>query len=148
MIYDQTNAFLSKGIAKNPDASIDYLQESDAAKLPDGKHPVAGGDAVIVQTPHYETKNPEDTKFEAYKKYIDIQIVVGGCYYLSLSGLTEDGPFAHERDAGFYKGENKSCFPLEAGMFALFFPWDAHTPSCDYAGEKSKIHKIILKVLV
>jgi YhcH/YjgK/YiaL family protein len=152
MIYDQTKALLSyKGITKNLDAAIDYLQKNDVAKLPDGKHPVVGGDAVIVQVSHYETKNLKDAKFEAHKKYIDIQMVAGGregCYYLPLSGLAEDGPFADERDVGFYKGENKSCFPLEAGMFAIFFPWDAHKPSCDYEGEKSKIHKIILKVLV
>lgn len=151
MIYDVIKALASyKGISKNLDAAIDYLLKNDVTKLPDGKHPVVG-DAVIVQVSHYETKSPGDAKFEAHKKYIDIQMVAGGregCYYLPLAGLAEDGPFAADRDVGFYKGEDKSCFPLEAGRFAVFFPQDAHKPSCDYEGKKSNIHKVILKVLV
>jgi YhcH/YjgK/YiaL family protein len=152
MIYDQRRALSSyKGISKNLDAAIDYLLKNDVGKLPDGKHPVAGGDTVVVQVSRYQTKDPGTAKFEAHKKYIDIQMVADGregCYYLPLEGLAEDGPFAAERDVGFYRGENKSLFPLEPGMFAVFFPWDAHKPSCDYEGKKSNIHKIILKVLV
>ena len=152
MIYDQTKSLAGyKGISKNLDAAIDYLLKNDVTKLPDGKHPVVGSDTVIVQVSRYETKNPAEAKFEAHKKYIDIQMVVDGkegCYYLPLEGLEEDGAFIAERDVGFYKGENTCCFPLEAGMFAIFFPADVHKPSCDYEGKKSKNHKVILKVLV
>jgi YhcH/YjgK/YiaL family protein len=152
MIYDQVkNLALYKGITKNLDAAIEYVLKNDVTKIPDGKHPVVGSDIVIVQVSHNETKNIEDAKFEAHKKYIDIQMVVGGregCYYLPLDGLSEDGPFIPERDIGFYKGENKICFPLEPGMCAIFFPHDAHKPSCDFEGKKTKSHKVLLKILV
>ncbi|MDR1931782.1 MAG: YhcH/YjgK/YiaL family protein [Spirochaetales bacterium] len=152
MIYDQTKRIASyKGISKNLDLAIDYLLKNDIAKLPDGKQPVVGEDTVIAQVSRYDTKNLSDARFEAHKKYIDIQILLAGregCYYLPLEGLVEDGPFIPERDIGFYKGENKINTPLEAGMFAMFFPHDAHKPSCDLDGKKSKNHKVILKVLV
>ncbi|MDR1316781.1 MAG: YhcH/YjgK/YiaL family protein, partial [Spirochaetales bacterium] len=112
---------------------------------------VVGSDTVIVQVSRYETKNLSDAKFEAHRKYIDIQMVIEGregCYYLPYGGLAEDGPFAADRDVGFYRGEDRACFPLEPGMFAVFFPEDVHKPSCDFGGKKAKIHKVILKVLV
>ncbi|MDR3200635.1 MAG: YhcH/YjgK/YiaL family protein [Spirochaetales bacterium] len=152
MIYDQTKKISAyKGISKNLDAAIDYLLKTDVTKLPDGKHPVVGSDVVIAQASHYETKNLSDARFEAHKKYIDIQMVLEGkegCCYLPLEGLAEDGPFEADRDVGFYKDANASCFPLEAGMFAIFFPQDGHKPTCDFEGKKSKIHKIVMKVLV
>ena len=152
MIYDTTkNLSLYRGISKNLDAAIEYLAKNDVSQLADGKYPVVGGDTVIVQASHYETKTVEEAKFEAHKKYIDIQIVLEGregCYYLPLEGLEEDGPFIPDRDLGFYKGESRICFPLETGMFAIFFPPDVHKPSCDFEGKKSKNHKIVVKVLV
>jgi YhcH/YjgK/YiaL family protein len=151
MIYDQTKNLSSyRGIAKNLDAAIEYLLKNDVTKLADGKYPVVGSDIVIVQVSHYETKNLSDARFETHRKYIDIQMVIEGregCYYLPGEGLAEDGPFEAARDVGFFKGENRSCFPLEPGMFAVFFPQDAHKPSCDFEGKKAKIHKVILKVL-
>ena len=152
MIYDTTKNLSSyKGISKNLDAAIEYLAKNDVSKLDEGKYPVVGSDTVIVQVSRYETKDLAEAKFEAHKKYIDIQIVFEGkegCYYLPLDGLEEDGPFFPDRDVGFYKGENKVCFPLEAEMFAIFFPCDVHKPSCDFEGKKSKNHKVILKVMV
>ncbi|MDR1932204.1 MAG: YhcH/YjgK/YiaL family protein [Spirochaetales bacterium] len=150
MIYDLVTKLTAyKGISKNLDAAIDYLLKTDVTKLPDGKHPVCGDD-LIAQASHYETKSLAEARFEAHKKYIDIQMVLDGkegCYYLPLEGLEEDGPFQEDRDLGFYKGGETIGFPLEAGMFAVFFPHDAHKPSCDFEGKKSKIHKVVLKVL-
>ena len=152
MIYDTTKNLSSyRGISKNLDAAIEYLAKNDVSKLADGKHPVVGSDIVFVQVSHYETKAVDEAKFEAHKKYIDIQMVIDGtegCYYLPVEGLAEDGPFIPDRDVGFYKGRDTICFPLEAGMFAVFFPQDAHKPSCDFEGKKSKNHKVIFKIMV
>jgi YhcH/YjgK/YiaL family protein len=153
MIYDQTkNISAYKGISKNLDAAIDYLLKNDVTKLPDGKHPLVGTDTVWVLISHVETKNLPDARFEAHKKYIDIQMVLEGkeaCYYLPLEGFEKDGDFIDERDVGFYKNkEDAVCLPLEAGAFAIFFPQDAHKPFCDFNGTKTKVHKAVVKVLV
>ena len=154
MIYDTIKNLSSyKGISKNLDAAIDYLTKNDISKLADGKYPVVGSDTVIVQVSHYETKAVAETKFEAHKKYMDIQFVLEGregCYWIPFEGLKEDEPFNLERDIGFYRytGRDMTCFPLEPGKFAIFFPHDSHRPACDFEGKKSKNHKIVVKVLL
>ena len=151
MIFDKVeNLSLYKGINKNLDAAIEYLEKTDYKKLADGRHPVLGTDTVYAQVSHYETKNLADGKYEAHKKYYDIQLIVEGqeaCHCLPLGELQEDGPFIEERDIGFYKGQNKGYLSLEAGMFAIFFFEDAHMTSIDYEGKKSKNHKILVKIL-
>jgi YhcH/YjgK/YiaL family protein len=149
MIYDQVKKLTAyKGLCENLDAAITYLEKNDLRALPDGKHPV--NEALIVQVSHYETKNPSDARFEAHRKFIDIQMVFAGrelCYALPLEGLEEAEPFNTERDVGFYKAETGAGLPLVPDVAAIFFPWDAHKPSCDFDGKKSRIHKVILKVL-
>jgi YhcH/YjgK/YiaL family protein len=153
MIYDQIKNMASyKGVSKNFDAAIDWFLKNDATKLPDGKHSVAGTDAVIAQISHRETKDATNARFEAHKKYIDIQIILEGkeyCYYQPAEGLEPDGEYIHDRDVIFFKGgENICSFLLEPGMFAVFFPQDAHKPSCDFNGKRSTVHRSTLKVLV
>jgi YhcH/YjgK/YiaL family protein len=149
MIYDQVKRLPAyKGLSKNLDAAIAYLEKNDLRALPDGKHPV--NEALIVQASHYETKNPSDARFEAHRKFIDIQMIFEGkecCYALPLEGLEEAEPFSAERDVGFYTAETGAAFPLTPDVLAVFFPWDAHKPSCDFDGKKSRIHKVILQVL-
>jgi YhcH/YjgK/YiaL family protein len=153
MIYDQTKKIASyKGLSKNLDAAIDYLLKNDITKLPDGKHPVVGADTVIVQLSHSETKKSEDARFETHKKYIDIQMVLEGketCYCLPLEGFEEDGAYITERDVSFYKNKEDACsLILEPGVFAVFFPQDVHKPFCDFNGQRSKIFKAVVKVLI
>ena len=152
LIYDQLkNIATYKGISQNLDAAIDYLLKTDLKKMQDGKYPIVGEDTVFIQLSHPETKSLADARFEAHKKYIDIQMPIEGkegCYYLPLEGLEEDGPFIPERDIGFYKGENTFAFSLEAGWFAIFFPQDVHKAGCDFNGKKSKNHKVLVKIKV
>ena len=148
MIYDTMDKIASyKGLARNLDSAIDYLVKNKVSALPDGKHPV-DGDRVIVQVSTYETKDLPAAKFEAHRKYIDIQFVLEGkeaCYMTPLEGLEPSEPFSEERDLGFYKGDGGAFLPLTPDVFAVFFPQDAHKPSCDLGG-KRKNRKVVVKV--
>lgn len=152
MIYDRLDKLKTyKGISKNLDTAIDYLVKNDTGRLPDGKHPV-DGDKVIVQVMSYETKDLAAAKYEAHKKYIDIQFVLDGkegCYAAALEGLEPSEPFIAERDLGFYKNPAApdAFLPLTPEVFAIFFPHDAHKPSCDFEG-KRKLRKVVVKVAV
>ena len=63
-------------------------------------------------------------KFEAHKKYIDIQFIISGrerIGYADIATLEPDTEYDAETDAAFYaKRENITGLVLESGMFAVF----------------------------
>lgn len=150
MIYDTLqNLHRYTGLTRNLDTAMRYLQEKASVlnALPEGKHPI-DGEKVIVQVMTYDTKDLAQARFEAHRKYIDIQFVLEGkeaCYARPLEGLEAAEPFNDEKDVGFFRGEGGAFLPLETGVFAVFFPWDAHKPSCDWEG-KHKVRKVVVKV--
>ncbi len=152
MIYDSLkNLHRYTGLTKNLDTALQYVQSKASVlnTLPEGKHPI-DGDRVIIQVMTYETKDLVQARFEAHRKYIDIQFVLDGkeaCYARPLDGLEPAEPFNEEKDVGFFKGDGGAFFPLEEGAFAVFFPWDAHKPSCDWEG-KRQVRKVVVKVKV
>ena len=95
----------------------------------------------------YETKFSQDAKFEAHKKYIDIQILLDGSeriYYTSLQGLNECEPYNEVRDIVFYKNAiiNADYVTLDGTNFAMIFPHEAHAPQV-CVGEKSNVKKVV-----
>jgi YhcH/YjgK/YiaL family protein len=165
MIYDRVEHIGAyRGISANLDRAIARLEEGGLDRLELGKHQV-DGEKVFLLAQSYETKEaPRGGRYEAHRKYIDIQLLTEGsesCYYESLEGLETLEPYAADRDAGFYKGsrpgEGAGSGGLELrlapGFFAVFFPQDAHMPCCaalDDRGAPAKkaVRKIVVKVAV
>ena len=54
-----------------------FLRDNDLEKLELKRYDLDGNN-LYVTISEYNTKNPEDAKFEAHKKYIDIQYVISG----------------------------------------------------------------------
>jgi YhcH/YjgK/YiaL family protein len=78
MILDQLESLgCYRGISKSLDTAIDYLLTADLKKLANGSHRV-DGDRLLANVMTYETKRPGEGKFEAHRKYIDIQVVLEG----------------------------------------------------------------------
>lgn len=150
MILDQLESLdCYRGISKNLDIAIDYLQKTDLKALTNGSHQV-DGDRVLANVMTYETKRPEEGKFEAHRKYIDIQVVIEGeerCCCAPLSLTTELGLFDSDKDIVFLVGPRQTTMQLNPDNFAIFFPQDAHMPSLNM-DEKSTVHKVVMKVAV
>jgi biofilm protein TabA len=137
------------GISANMNTAIEYLLSNDIRILSDGSYPIEG-DNVIVNVMSYETKKVAAAAFEAHRKYIDIQILIQGeelCYYSPLQDLVASSPFDEQKDIGFYTGHDGVFFPLTLDNFAIFFPHDAHMPSCEFHG-KDKIRKVVIKIAI
>jgi len=148
MIFDQlTKLKTYKGISRNIDIAIEYLLNNDVSILSDGSYPIDEKN-VIVNVMSYGTKKLSEAAFEAHRKYIDIQILIQGeekCCYSPLENLLASGSFNEEKDIGFYKGQERGSFPLRPDNFVIFFPHDAHMPSCDLTG-KSQVRKVVVKI--
>ena len=129
-------------------AAFDFLKRPGIEATPVGRVEV-DGTQLFALTQEYETKPIRDGKLEAHKKYVDIQFIVSGEEFIGYAPLTRQGsakPFDAEKDIGFYDGEAWFTL-LRAGMFAIFFPQDAHLPG-RYTEKPAHVKKIVLKIAV
>jgi biofilm protein TabA len=78
MIYDtKENLQNYKGISKNLDLALDYLERADLSGMEAGRYEIDGSHVfALVQAP--QTRPQEQCRWEAHKKYIDIQYLIDG----------------------------------------------------------------------
>lgn len=106
------------------------------------------GNKVFVLIDSYCT-SLEEKKWEAHRRYIDIQLVVKNCEkmgYAPLQQMEQVSDYDQENDLIFYKGKG-SFFIVNPGTFVIFFPHDVHMPGI--AVDKPEIiKKIVIKIRV
>lgn len=98
----------------------------------------------------YNTKPLENCKFEAHKKYIDIQMLLEGAEeldYISVDGLKVSEAYDEKRDVMFFENPEKTpdTLQLEPYKFALIYPHEAHRPQM---GNGQHIKKVVVKIAV
>ncbi len=123
-----------------------FLIESDLKNLPVGRLDL--NDNVYVTVSEYETKNPEEAKFESHKKYIDMQYLVSGeelIGHTNPRGLEIISPYSEEKDIIFYEYDGGELLKASPSNYFLFFPDDAHRPCLD-PDDKSTVKKIVVKI--
>ncbi|HAN44124.1 MAG TPA: YhcH/YjgK/YiaL family protein [Ruminococcaceae bacterium] len=147
MITDSlNNAEIYCSLHKGFKAAFDFLKKQDLAKLPAGRYEI-DGDSIFAMVQEPALLAPENAKWEAHKKYIDIQYVVSGTEgigYNNLNTMTEQTPYDAERDIAFYTGKG-SIVAVHSGEFMLLYPQDAHMPLIDVADCKT-LKKVVVKV--
>ncbi len=101
----------------------------------------------------YNTKQIEDCKFEAHKKYIDIQMILEGTEQLDFTyayGLLVSVPYDGMRDVMFFENPERTVdsIMLEPQKFAFIFPHEAHKPQICIDGVSKPVKKVVVKILV
>ena len=109
-----------------------YLKETNLDTLKPGKY-FLDGDDVYVSVTETPTKNFELTKWEAHRKYADIQYVIRGEEKIGVapfSKATEVEMYNDIKDIGFYNVPEKeeTYYVARPGGFFIFFPSEAHRP--------------------
>ncbi|MCH2208055.1 MAG: YhcH/YjgK/YiaL family protein [Lentisphaerales bacterium] len=146
MIFDSIeNLEKYKGFHSGLDKAFDFMKNNDLAALEQGMHEIEGRDIFVISA-LAEGKKVEDGRLEAHKKYIDIQICLDGVDRIGWRPTSEckeiDSPYDGDRDIVFFKERPETLLNVRNGLFAVFFPEDAHAPE---VGEGT-LHKIIFKV--
>jgi len=130
--------------------AFEYLVRTDLAKLPLGRTDIKGDD-MYVTVSEADTRAPEQVRFEAHRRYVDIQLVVRGQEAIGLApaaALTTVEPYDAAKDIAFFAVPPESAtLPLRAGDFAVFTPADAHRPSLHLDGPHVS-RKAVVKVSV
>lgn len=128
-------------------AAADFLSREDLGSLPLGRYDLTESGAY-ANIQEYTTK--DSSKYEAHRKYIDVQVVVSGREQIFVSALEDLSDCLQEYDAakdiGFWAVSSNSRSVLaDSDHWVILFPSDAHMP-CITLEEPSAIRKVVVKV--
>jgi YhcH/YjgK/YiaL family protein len=125
---------LAKAYFKNPDRwnkAFAFLKEKDMKKLELKRYDI-DGDNLYVSMTEYNSKDPKTTRYEAHKKYIDIQYVVSGNELIGVAPLSTQESILQKydeaKDIEFLSVKKGRMLEATPSVFFVFFPEDAHMP--------------------
>jgi YhcH/YjgK/YiaL family protein len=148
MIYDVfANTRLYFGNKEILSKALDFAVHFDRSQ-PDGRYEIEG-DKIYALVMTYSTKSAEELKFEAHKKYIDVQLLLDGQECLDITQdrkLDVEMAYSDEKDAALFKAPVvMSTVLLEPGNFAILYPDDIHRP-CRKVKDAKQVRKMVIKV--
>lgn len=132
---------LSPGI----ETALRYLASTDLQAAQPGRHELAGGCFALVQD--YDTMPREEKKWEAHRKYIDVQFIARGIElmgYADCSMLRMVEEYDDAKDVEFLEGDGSFVVAREA-VFIILFPRDAHMPGVAEISP-GPVRKVVVKV--
>ncbi len=127
-----------------------FLRDSDLVNMEAKRYDLMG-DTLFASVSDYMTKNPDSARYEAHRKYIDIQYVAAGKELIGVSPLADTTqtfqPYNPTKDIGFYAVSPVVNHEATPGKLFIFFPSDAHRPGLR-DGESAQVRKVVIKVAV
>lgn len=120
-------AGLNEGLAR----AFEFLTRPDLKDLPADRYEI-DGDRVYALVVEGRGHKREDATLEAHEKYIDIQLVLEGVDEMGWKPKSAcaqpAAPYDGEKDAQLFDDEPDVWVTTRPGVFAIFFPDDAHMP--------------------
>ena len=128
-----------------------FLLDARGRTLEEGRVEI-DGDRVFALVQSYETTSGGEPKFEAHRKYADIQYITAGAEMIgwtTLEKMTATGEYDPAKDVILGKATASDVTPVKlfAGELGVFYPSDAHAPK-QAVGTPVTVHKIVVKVAV
>ncbi|MBO7672949.1 YhcH/YjgK/YiaL family protein [bacterium] len=146
MIFDKIENV--KVYPQIPDFVADFIRNVNSQQQT-GKVYLVDDKSVWANVDEYTTKPYENCKFEAHKRYIDIQFMLSGEEKIETAFTNEleiSDSYDENRDVMFLKDTgNKVILPMKKGYFALFYPTDAHKPQVAFS-RPEKVKKVVVKM--
>lgn len=138
-----------KGLSKNIDTAIDFVNNNDVLAYAPGKYEIDGKN-VILNRDTYVAKAMEDCFFENHQEYLDLQIVFKGKEIFGYTPINDPSlkltcPYNEIKDVAKYSSENGIFFTLEEG-FALVYPEDIHLAKCK--ANDDIVEKAVIKIKI
>lgn len=128
-------------------AAFRYLRNPAIRKLT-SDHDTIDADKLFAIVSRKPGKKKDEAKLEVHKNYIDIQFVIHGNDSMGWKAAGRCtkvfAPYDPGRDIAFFGDEPVIWCTVTPGVFAIFFPADAHAPMVS----DGEIHKVIIKVAV
>jgi len=132
-------------------AILKFLKEHDAARLPDGEIEIEGRQ-LFVRIMSYTPKPASENRFEIHRVYADVQYMIKGVEIMQLSqekDLVALGDYDFQGDYQFFKPTGPiNNLIVPEGQFIVFYPNEAHRPSCSYLPISTPVKKLVFKVKI
>lgn len=147
MICDRLeNASWYQGLPRRIVRALEFLRHGDPLSHALGRHDLEG-DQLFALVQEYSTRGPAECRFEAHRRYCDVQFVASGVERIdvaNIAAMTVVEPYDATKDVAFFSGDGDPL-TMRAGTFAIFAPQDVHRP-CIAHGAPQLVRKIVLKV--
>ncbi len=128
-------------------AAFEFLRTAKLADLAAGRHEI-DGDRLYVVMNRQPGRGRTDAKFEAHRRYIDIQFGISGTDEIGWRALSAcsqpTGPFDETKDVWFFQDPAETWLVVPPQSFAIFYPEDVHAP----LGGTGDLVKAVVKVAV
>lgn len=128
--------------------ALEYLASADVRSLAPGRHEI-DGDRLFALVQDFATRPPEACRWEAHRRYIDVQFVAHGVErmgWITVTQALELEPYDAARDVAFYAA-GRDFVTVGSGMLAIFWPADVHAPCCSPGdGAPQQVRKVVVKV--
>ena len=150
MITDNIQHLMRYGLPKT-EAILKFIADHDCIHLPDGEIAIEGRQ-LFVRIMSYTPKPASENKFEAHRIYADLQYMAQGAEIMQTARMDDLVPLTEYDPAGdhlFFKtSAATSYFIVKAGEFSVFYPNQAHRPSCAYEAYKGPVKKLVFKIKI
>ena len=140
---------MRKNLQERITDAVTFMKNLDFAAQPLGKYEVDADFYYVLQA--YDSKSEETARYEAHRKYVDVQFIVEGCERIDiapLNGLAVETDYAEEKDVMFLQAPAQAAQAvLTAGGYVVLYPEDAHRPGVA-VDKPAAVKKIVGKVRV
>ena len=129
--------------------AFDFLATTDLANKEPGRYELDGEQlfAIVLE---YAAKDEANTRFEAHRKYADIQYVIEGREKIGVVPLASARivePYDEAQDIAFFSTNENNYRSASPENFFVFFPDEAHRTGVRVS-EGAHVKKIVIKVML
>jgi YhcH/YjgK/YiaL family protein len=131
--------------------ALTWLAGEGWKESPEGRIEIAGTKVYAIRS-SYQTKPLSEIRYEAHRRYADIQVVLEGIEVIMVADtddLRTAVPYDMEKDAEFLDGTPPVSHRLILSSpmaAAVLFPADAHQPGIAFENTASAVSKVVVKV--
>jgi YhcH/YjgK/YiaL family protein len=147
MIIDQiSHASLYHALGPGVRKALEYLAHQDFSRMKPGRYDVDGQNCFALVS-DYDTQPREEKKWEAHRRYIDVQYLANGSEligYAPMESMRSPGEYDEAKDMTRPEGEG-SFLQAGPGTFVILFPHDVHMPGVAVS-RPGRVRKIVVKV--
>lgn len=151
MITDNIDHLRRYAVPKTEEI-LEFIARHDCANLPDGEIELEGRQ-LFVRIMSYHPKEASENSFEIHRIYADMQYIASGAELMQTARMDDLTPltdYKPQEDYQFFKvsGHAMTEVTVKTGEFAVFYPQEAHRPSCLCEGYRGLVKKLVFKVRI
>lgn len=131
--------------------ALEYLEKNDLKVFDNGRYDILGDD-VYVNVQDYTSKPETQGKWEAHKKYIDIQFIIKGTERIGVGEIDNyqtTEAYDESKDLEFLAvaNDNYQFINMNENDFIILYPQDVHMPQIAM-NTPSYVKKAVVKISI